>query len=304
MATLERPPTTTASAVGLLRRLARDEQKKLAQLRATKGAAAAITAAETRVRDLTAKLAAAALAGGGAAFCARQVGGDGGEVHVGDAMTEAELAATRRTRPDGAPTGACAACGAPTARACRTGTVSSFFCGAACQARGWRAHVERSREADAAARARQHRDVKDAAAAAREAEQTSRRVEQQAAYDLDCLGVFRGACPETDCCAYVQKRGDPRSVRPRARADGGIEDGVWAWNRVDHLTCARCGAPSGAHANVTHEVESRRRGAVAKAEPSRVRRTLGAAGGAPTGVRLERYGSSSDSDDATVELSG
>ena len=133
MASFEKtPPQTTASAVGLLRTLARDEQKKLAQLRATNGAADDIAAAETRVRDLTAKLSAAASVGGGAAARARQVGGDGGEVHVGAAMTEEELAATRRARPDEAPTGSCAACGAATARACRTGRVSSFFCSPAC----------------------------------------------------------------------------------------------------------------------------------------------------------------------------
>ena len=57
MASFEKtPPQTTASAVGLLRTLARDEQKKLAHLRATNGAADDIAAAETRVRDLTAKL--------------------------------------------------------------------------------------------------------------------------------------------------------------------------------------------------------------------------------------------------------
>ena len=67
MASFEKtPPQTTASAVGLLRKLARDEQKKLARLRATNGAADDIAAAETRVRDLTAKLSAAASAGGGA----------------------------------------------------------------------------------------------------------------------------------------------------------------------------------------------------------------------------------------------
>ena len=68
MASFEKiPPQTTASAVGLLRKLARDEQKKLAQLRAAGGSANDIAAAETRVRDLTAKLSAAASAGGGAA---------------------------------------------------------------------------------------------------------------------------------------------------------------------------------------------------------------------------------------------
>ena len=56
MASFDKPPQTTASAVGLLRKLARDEQKKLAQLRAAGGAADDIAAAETRVRDLTAKL--------------------------------------------------------------------------------------------------------------------------------------------------------------------------------------------------------------------------------------------------------
>ena len=62
MASFEKtPPQTTASAVGLLRTLARDEQKKLAHLRATNGAANDIAAAETRVRDLTAKLSAAGL---------------------------------------------------------------------------------------------------------------------------------------------------------------------------------------------------------------------------------------------------
>ena len=308
------PPQTTASAVGLLRKLARDEQKKLAHLRAINGAADDIAAAETRVRDLTAKLSAAASAGGGAAARARQVGGDGGEVHVGAAMTEEELAAARRARPDEAPTGSCAACGAPTARACRTGRVSSFFCSAACQKRGWRAHLERARAADAAERARRRRDVKDAAAAACEAEQTRRRVEQQTAYDMDCLGVIRGGCATTDCPAYVQKRGAPRSVRPRARADGSIEDGVWAWNRVDHLVCARCGAPAGAHADVTQEVEARHRGRVASKPAARPRRSLGAAAvDAPVGragravqrgaAASDSSGSESDSD-ATVELAG
>ncbi len=81
MASFEKtPPQTTASAVGLLRKLARDEQKKLSHLRATNGAENDIAAAETRVRDLTAKLSAAASVGGGAAARARQVGGDGGEV--------------------------------------------------------------------------------------------------------------------------------------------------------------------------------------------------------------------------------
>ena len=308
MASFEKPPPqTTASAVGLLRKLARDEQKKLAHLRATNGAADDIAAAETRVRDLTAKLSAAASAGGGAAARAKQVGGDGGEVHVGASMTEEELAAARRARPDEAPTGSCAACGAQTARSARTGRVSSFFCSAACQKRGWRAHLERARAADAAERARRRRDVKDAAAAACEAEATRRRVEKDTAYDMDCLGVIRGGCAATDCPAYVQKRGAPRSVRPRARADGSIEDGVWAWNRVDHLVCARCGAPAGAHADVTQEVETRHRGAVATAKPSRARRTLGAAGApaaAPQPVRVEREDSSESDSDATVELAG
>ena len=266
------------------------------------------------MRDLTAKLSAAASAGGGAAARARQVGGDGEEVHVGAAMTEAELAAARRARPDEAPTGACAACGAPTARTCRTGRVASFFCSAACQKRGWRAHLERARGADAAERARRRRDVKDAAAAACEAEATRRRVEQQTAYDMDCLGVIRGGCAATDCPAYVQKRGAPRSVRPRARADGSIEDGVWAWNRVDHLVCARCGAPAGAHADVTQEVEARHRGRVASKPAARPRRSLGAAADAPVGragravqrggaAASDSSGSESDSD-ATVELAG
>ena len=126
MASFDKPPQTTASAVGLLRTLARDEQKKLAHLRATNGAANDIAAAETRVRDLTAKLSAAASVGGGAAARARQVGGDGTEVHVGAAMTEEELAAARRARPDEAPTGSCAACGAPTgARRGRWRLISS-----------------------------------------------------------------------------------------------------------------------------------------------------------------------------------
>ena len=210
MASFDKPPQTTASAVGLLRKLARDEQKKLAHLRATNGAANDIAAAETRVRDLTAKLSAAASAGGGAAARAKQVGGDGGEVHVGAAMTEAELAAARRARPDEAPTGACAACGAPTARTCRTGRVASFFCSPACQKRGWRAHLERARGADAAERARRRRDVKDAAAAAREAEATRRRVEQQTAYDMDCLGVIRGGCAATDCPCLLYTSPSPR----------------------------------------------------------------------------------------------
>ena len=85
-----------------------------------------------------------------------------------------------------------------------SGRVSSFFCSAACQKRGWRAHLERARGADAAERARRRRDVKDAAAAAREAEQTRKRVEQQTAYDMDCLGVIRGGCAATDCIFFFE----------------------------------------------------------------------------------------------------
>ena len=81
---------------------------------------------------------------------------------------------------------------------------------------------------------------------------------------LSLSGRARGKCHETGCAGYVQQRGAPRSIKPRQSADGStVESGVWSWNRVDHLVCRRCGAPSQLHEDLTEELARRNRRATA-----------------------------------------
>ncbi|KAH8072124.1 hypothetical protein JL721_4036 [Aureococcus anophagefferens] len=278
--------------MGLFRTLAREEQKKLQALKAGDGDAKAIAESEKRLRQLTEKMAklgntpdATAEEEAEASQQARRESHvrRQAEVHLSDNMTEEELKAWRQRREDenvaaGAPKnsrkleetmGACSVCYVPTSKKTLTGVTTSYFCSPkcqpVCQRDGWKGHLERVRKDELAERKR------------RELEEDMRREdlgwdkqtmdklagEDDRTPDVDFLGTARGKCYDTGCSGYVQQRGAPRNIKPRTGADGNVECGVWSWNRVDHLACGRCVAPSGAHEDLTEELKKRNRRATA-----------------------------------------
>ena len=161
--------------MGLFRTLAREEQKKLAALRAGGGAAADVAASEKRLNKLTAKMAdlgnksdAREAAERDEERRAEAAVRRTAEVHLSDNMTEDELRAWRKRREDenvaaGAPKnsrkldethGPCSVCYVPTSKKTTTGVTISFFCSPKCQRDGWKGHLERVRKDELAERKR------------------------------------------------------------------------------------------------------------------------------------------------------
>ena len=289
MASMVTKQRSAGKQMGLFRTLAREEQKKLAALKASEGDPKAIGESEKRLEQLTAKMAAlgskpdaeAEREDAEAEANARRESHvrKQAEVHLSDNMTEEELKAWRKRREDenvaaGAPRnsrkldevmGACSVCYVPTSKKTVTGVTTSYFCSPKCQRDGWRGHLERVRKDELAERKRRELEEDMRREDLSWDKQTMDKLGDEAdrTPDVDFLGTARGKCYDTGCSGYVQQRGAPRNIKPRTGADGAVECGVWSWNRVDHLACRRCGAPSGAHEDLTEELRKRNRRATA-----------------------------------------
>lgn len=277
---------SSGKQMGLFRTLAREEQKKLAALRSERGDARAIADSEKRLEKLTVKMQDL----GSRSDAAEEAERDeerrneasarrGAEIHLSDDMTEDELRAWRARREAenvaaGAPArsqrleeshGPCGVCFVPTSKKTTTGVTVSYFCSPKCQRDGWKGHLERVRKDELSERKRRQLEEDMRREDAGWDAATAEKLEDDAdrTPDVDFLGTARGKCYDTGCAGYVQQRGAPRNIKPRTAADGSVESGVWSWNRVDHLACRRCGAPSGAHEDLSEELKKRNRRATA-----------------------------------------
>lgn len=227
----------------MLRKLALEEQKKIAALKAQGKDS---KDAEERLAKLTQKIMSSEPSDAGR--------GRANEVHLD--LSEEEMRSWREKY--GAPKTrvekACAVCQRPTLRSTTTSGVESFFCSTECQRRGWPGHLDRVKKVQdmRRAQAKIEKDVEDEDA---QWERETREKLGKLEVDVDFLGVARGGCVETGCVGYVQQRGAPRNIKPQAKG----ECGVWSWNRIDHLACRRCGAPNTLHEDLSTELDKKHR---------------------------------------------
>lgn len=253
----------------MLRKVALEEQKKVQRLTGREK-----VEAEERLRDLTRRI--EQLSVGKTAREEQSREDDrrrrGNEVHLD--MTEEEMLAWRQARgqqnnEEEEPERPCAVCNRPTKRTTTTAETTSYFCSADCQRIGWPSHLERTRLDE------KRRDKDRLAALERDRQdrqwdrETAEKLKTNTGIEVDFLGVPRGACQQTGCEGYVQQRGAPRSI-PASKG----QDAVWAWNRVDHLSCRRCGAPSELHVNLSEEIRTRNRTARATSSKPRSKSRL------------------------------
>ena len=255
-------------AMGMLRMLAVEEQKKVAALRLAGASSKEIGAAEARLRHLTERLQEAPPAARSFSVERSSTSKARNEVFLDLSEEELRGVAERRGEPREVVTTVCASCEKSTARNVKTGKCTTYFCSSLCQRKGWPAHLERAQRREKEERA--WRETKEEAAEedAQWDRETARRLEEDG-LDVDFLGLVRGKCLSTNCSGYVQRRGAPRNIEPKVdAAREKIEEvGVWAWNRIDHLACRRCGAPAEEHEDLTTHMTTKYKQTTAQKKP-------------------------------------
>uniref|UniRef100_A0A7S3NIP6 Uncharacterized protein n=1 Tax=Aureoumbra lagunensis TaxID=44058 RepID=A0A7S3NIP6_9STRA len=244
-------------ATTMFRMLAREEQKKLAKLKAEGSNISEIKATEKRLEHLLQRIQAMPSNKKNAEKAPRPT-------------YDSEKRETVKIGDDQSFGSVCDCCGKATERKVQTGRTISKFCSSDCQRKGWGRHLERVRRDDKS----QEKWAEIEKVAQEQDEQwrkeTTARLACEKELDVDFLGVVRGKCDDTGCSGYVQARGVPRNIKPTYNSEGKIEQvGVWSWNRTDHMACRRCGAPSTEHEDLTQKLvdENKRLKAIAKNTP-------------------------------------